>query len=124
MSIDSGDILACFTAAHLVVVATLELPLLGGDSRGTGIDNLPKLPQHPALGAAADAAPGVGPNQNNSGGRARTVATDGGKCTMSHAVGGGMAGLSGLPPACLVSRSGLLSAYSSTVSFGSTTEIE
>ena len=113
MSSDSGDALACFTAAHLVVVATLELPLLGGDSSGTGIVNLPKLPQHPALGAAADAAPGVGPNQNNSGGRARTVATNGGKCTMSHAVGGGMAGLSGLPPAFL-----------GTSGLGSTTEVE
>ena len=88
-------------------------PAAGGDSSGTGIGNLPKLPQHPALGAAAGAAPGVGPNQNNPGGRARTVATNGGKCTMSHAVGGGMAGLSGLPPAFL-----------GTSGLGSTTEVE
>ena len=57
--------------------------------------------------------PGVGPNQNNQGGRTRTVATNGGKCTMSHAVGGGMAGLSGLPPAFL-----------GTSGLGSTTEVE
>ena len=113
MSSDSGDALACSTAAHLVVVATLELPLLGGDSSGTGIDNLPKLPQHPALGAAADAAPGVGPNQNNPGGRARTVATRGAKCTVGHTVGSGMVGPCGLPSACL-----------STSSLGSATGIE
>jgi hypothetical protein len=55
----------------------------------------------------------MGPNQNNPGGRARTVATRAAKCTVGHTVGSGMVG-----------PCGLSSVYPSTVSLGSTTGIK